>query len=287
MKSLETEYRDAISLELPDLWSRIEAGVDEYEANKKNEKIAYIDKKEETESDEDLVIKKIKRRKTIALISRYAAAAACLILAVGVFRMIGGSKDSASTAPMADTATAYEASDSVAYEAASDEASYTKAEESNEAAAIQENAEFDEAPAAAVEEYEGVDSDSATLSAETDDNKYAKAREGVVADDQMISVISEALECDASDATKIALQLSIAGIKNPVEFEAVDNAEELTLNHAVKTDENVLIYSFTDEATDDKYLICLNKADDGTVKLLSVIKNDDTKEVIYEENKTE
>ena len=46
MKQLEIEYKNAISLEVPDLWNRIEAGIDEYEATKKTDNISYI--KEET-----------------------------------------------------------------------------------------------------------------------------------------------------------------------------------------------------------------------------------------------
>ena len=34
MKNLEIEYNNMINAELPDLWSRIEAGVDAYEAEK-------------------------------------------------------------------------------------------------------------------------------------------------------------------------------------------------------------------------------------------------------------
>ena len=173
MKSLETEYRDAISLELPDLWSRIEAGVDEYEANKKNEKITYINKKEETETEKeaDPVIKKIHRKNTISNISRFVAAAACLILAIGAFRMIGGSKSSNSATAMSDAAVAYEASDAAAScDAASEEASYEKAEEAVAQYSSDESAVFDEAPAAAVEaeaeEGTNADANKNTLSAD-------------------------------------------------------------------------------------------------------------------------
>ncbi|MBO4847505.1 MAG: hypothetical protein J5525_14550 [Lachnospiraceae bacterium] len=294
MKSLETEYRDAISLELPDLWSRIEAGVDEYEANKKNEKITYINKKEETETEKeaDPVIKKIHRKNTISNISRFVAAAACLILAIGAFRMIGGSKSSNSATAMSDAAVAYEASDAAAScDAASEEASYEKAEEAVAQYSSDESAVFDEAPAAAVEaeaeEGTNADANKNTLSAETDEKRYTKAGDTIRVDDQMTKDISEALECEMSDATKIALQLSVIGIKDPVGFEAVEEMTELTQNNEVKTNENELTYGFTDEATGDKYLMIINKAEDGTFKLVSVIKNDDTKEVIYEENKAE
>ena len=37
MKELEIEYKKQIELELPDLWSRIESGVDAYEASKNND----------------------------------------------------------------------------------------------------------------------------------------------------------------------------------------------------------------------------------------------------------
>ena len=289
MKSLETEYRDAISLELPDLWSRIEAGVDEYEAKKKNEKITYINTEEEKETDEDTVIKKINRKKTIAAISRYAAAAACLILAVGAFKVMGGSRKSESATAMSDAASTYNAAESAACDEAAAEASYEKADEPDMAFDSEESASFDAAPAAVAqaEESENAENYKDTLSADNDSRQYAKAGDSVRVEDQMILALSEAFECEASEATKIAFQLTVVGIKSPAGFEAVELDEDLTNNIELKNAQNVLIYGFTDEATSDKYLMYIDKAQDGTLKLLSVIRNDDTKEVIYEENKAD
>ena len=104
MKQLETEYKKQIELELPDLWSRIEAGVDEYEANKAlnidkldNNEIAdgtatVIDKKEAD------VNKKQKRKANIYVFGKYLAAAAVLFIVLNVFSMFGNRKEATNTA---------------------------------------------------------------------------------------------------------------------------------------------------------------------------------------------
>ena len=55
MKELEIEYTKQISLETPDLWSRIEAGIDEYEVKRKqNEVVSETEVKEEKTDTEEV-----------------------------------------------------------------------------------------------------------------------------------------------------------------------------------------------------------------------------------------
>lgn len=112
MKQLDIEYKNQISAELPDLWSRIEAGVDAYEASKKNnasqEDASNIVKTSNVE-DMDVLINKLARKRRFAIAGRIVAAAACLFVVVGVVRMMGGRKDYSS-----DAGASYEASDSAA-----------------------------------------------------------------------------------------------------------------------------------------------------------------------------
>jgi hypothetical protein len=120
MKQLETEYKNQISLETPDLWSRIEAGIDKYESEQKeNAQSSPISER----SKENVV--NFKTRKIMYTIGRITAAAIC-ILAIGAtvnfFR--GGRSDSTKyeAAKVMDTEPAAAATDNAAYEYESDAA---------------------------------------------------------------------------------------------------------------------------------------------------------------------
>ena len=56
MKKFDEEYKKEIDLEVPDLWDRIEAGVDAFEAEKKNEETG------ESPAEEETVIKNIRTK---------------------------------------------------------------------------------------------------------------------------------------------------------------------------------------------------------------------------------
>lgn len=131
MKQLDIEYKNQISQELPDLWSRIEAGVDAYEASKINnaskedapDKCVAADvvqSQTASASNESNVINiSAVRKRRFAIAGRIVAAAACLFVVVGVVRMFGGRKNYTT-----DAGASYEASDapSAAYEDYSDDA---------------------------------------------------------------------------------------------------------------------------------------------------------------------
>lgn len=114
MKNLETEYRDQISMELPDLWSRIEAGVDAYEASKNNETVIA------KEANDNIVSINKKKNSSIARFIPYISAAACLILVAGAFGLMNTAKSNsaptADCAPAADCESSYDADENIAYE---------------------------------------------------------------------------------------------------------------------------------------------------------------------------
>ena len=92
MKQLETEYKNQISLETPNLWNRIEAGIDKYECEQKeNAPSSPISEKSKGNAVN------FKTRKIMYTIGRITAAAIC-VLAIGAtvnfFR--GGRNHSAS-----------------------------------------------------------------------------------------------------------------------------------------------------------------------------------------------
>ena len=276
MKNLETEYRDAISLEVPDLWSRIEAGVDEYEAGKVNKTVTNIEeiktKDTDNDSNEDIVIQKIRRKQFTAKAVRVLSAVACLALAVGVINVIGN-KSSNESATM---------SDSVMYEAATETQSY------------------DEAPAAAAdmaaaESEESFNEDYDSIADST--NHYAIANEGMtddrkaksdtmltaeaaITDTQIRDSLAEMIGCSTKEAEVILLQLKVAGIDKPSEIvREEETAKKEELEGEADTSAQLIRITFTDEATKDKYVMVISSDDKAILE--EVIKVTEGEEVIY------
>lgn len=104
MKQLETEYKNQISLETPDLWSRIEAGVDKYES----ERPETSEPSQGTQKSEDNIVN-FKTRKVMYTIGRITVAAVCVLCLFATVNLLKGghSKSSEGTKTMAmDTAPA-------------------------------------------------------------------------------------------------------------------------------------------------------------------------------------
>ena len=143
MKQLETEYKNQISLETPNLWNRIEAGIDKYECEQKeNAPSSPISEKSKGNAVN------FKTRKIMYTIGRITAAAIC-VLAIGAtinfFR--GGRSDSTNfeAAKVMDTEPAAAATDKASYEYANGTAFDTV---ETEAPAVAENSyvsKFEEA----------------------------------------------------------------------------------------------------------------------------------------------
>lgn len=137
MKQLDNEYKKQIAIELPDLWDRIEAGVDAYEASKHDEtatadtvadeieKTVADDNIEATDNDNKVVDIKNVRRIRLITIGKIIAAAACIFLVINVFRMFGNRNFSFSNGNSAPTA---EATDDYYYEASAAEEDVGSAE---------------------------------------------------------------------------------------------------------------------------------------------------------------
>ena len=249
MKQLEIEYKNAISLEVPDLWNRIEAGIDEYEATKKTDNISYI--KEETAKEKKT--NKINTKKVIAYIGRFSAAAVCLILAMGAFRLIGGSNKAASEAPaMADSAAS--------------EASY------DAAPAVAEYADS---------EMEAEESDDHSREGQKKTTSYKGETNSLQADSVAVFVVpveslKAALDCDEDEARKIIMLLPANGIKGAYDFKLAEDDEPDS--EAVKEIEGIgddtIRISFVDEE-DSRYLMYCNRNTDETITVLAVIREDE------------
>ncbi|MCR5357488.1 MAG: hypothetical protein K6E63_08810 [Lachnospiraceae bacterium] len=173
-KNFEEEYRKYADSTVPDLWGRIEAAIDEADKNARNN----INNEVINNSKDNVV--SIQGRKIRRINPAYVtliAACACLLLAIGVVRFIGGAK--ASAPMMSDSATAAApaaaeaeaapeaaAEAAVEYEETNDAADYAMAEE---AAAEEFEAEDESFVAEAPMEMEdGAETYDATLNFDSD-----------------------------------------------------------------------------------------------------------------------
>ena len=283
MKQLEIEYKNAISLEVPDLWNRIEAGIDEYEATKKTDNISYI--KEETKNEEKT--NRVNSKKVIAYIGRISAAAVCLILAIGAFNLMRGSKNTAematSDAPATADFAASEASDEAP--AVAEYAAEAEAEEYSDTYEMDEATAPNEASESAIQNAEG-SSGKDTLSYKNGLRSESEALTNEIDNQNAVESLMSAVECDKDQALKMLLSLTIAGIDEPSDFalaaEEIEDVDEVKLLAGYGDD--TLRISFTDKEAKE-YLMYLNKNTDDTIDILAIVRADDSAEMIYKKEK--
>ncbi len=133
-RNFEEEYRKYAENSVPDLWSRIEAAIDEADRAESIKKSTNAVSSEKTVS--------IPNKKIVSINHPYMtliAACACLLIAIGVVRFIGSAGKSYSAAPASYEAAAPAANDNAeaASEAGSDSA-MAEAEESYDEAFAEE-----------------------------------------------------------------------------------------------------------------------------------------------------
>ncbi len=283
MKQLEIEYKNAISLEVPDLWNRIEAGIDEYEATKKTDNISYI--KEETKKEEKT--NRVNSKKVIAYIGRISAAAVCLILAIGAFNLMRGSKNTAEMATSDAPATADFAASEACDEApaVAEYAAEAEAEEYSDTYEMDEATAPSEASESAIQNAEG-SSGKDTLSYKNGLRSESEALTNEIDNQNAVESLMSAVECDKDQALKMLLSLTIAGIDEPSDFalaaEEIEDVDEVKLLAGYGDD--TLRISFTDKEAKE-YLMYCNKNTDDTIDILAIVRADDSAEMIYKKEK--
>lgn len=293
MKELEIEYKKQIELELPDLWSRIESGVDAYEASKNNDinkdttkvvEFSNINSKiEETTSNKkvsskDEVTSKKKNRKVLVTIGKVVAAAASLFLVVNVISMFGGVKtnDSTSTvqsfAPMADSAAT---ADEAACESAAPEIEESAmAEESASAMEeIEESAEeaYDDFAAETMTEAENA---TAGVSVSKDENAGMKADSArgesateLIRSDEAKQLLVERLACTDEEANEMVLILQSIG--------AVEVLEVLSYK-----EDGYAVYIIDNDGEEHVYTMHTETVD-GKVVVSDICESDNSEEYLY------
>ena len=271
MKAIETEYKNQISHDIPDLWSRIEAGVDEYERNKAadnsepvmsvdlNKTDFEIDKEKVTNIEEAAERKRetdssFNRRKVITMIGRIVAAVACIGLAATVVFNFGRTKNGAA---MTENATSSAPADACADEAPM----YV---EESEAAYEEDDYSFDmEQSFKSPEKAEETNREETMAESEGDE----------------IAILSNEISCNMEEAAAIIQELKkyeVGSIKIAVAF-PVENA----LGYYDWIDgDNTRVLWINDEY-ERNYFIFLEYIDDN-LELRMITEDDIDGNIIYQ-----
>lgn len=258
MKAIETEYKNQISLEIPDLWSRIEAGVDEYEKNKVNNTVSSVDTKAvetitDTQSEDktdEKVININRTKKIIPILGRIAVAAACIALASTVVTNFGNrSKNESATATM-DSAAADE-SPSMATDSAMDSAAETA-----------EPDYYMEESENCMEEAAEVNSEETKAAEDSSATENAEAEEELPYDNDSILDITTILDGNIYSAIDVADQMVAGGIPSIMTVSLVEDepvvSEFQWLMEVTDRDGNIYLVTVIHE-NDEMYVTQIQK----------------------------
>ena len=258
MKNLEKEYKEQISHEAPDLWSRIEAGIDAYEAGKSTQDIVNATAPvTETSTDN---ITPIRKKNVIAIITRITAVAACVLILAATVKVTQRTK-SESAAPAAD-------------------ASYSESAAPSPSPA---DTQYEDSMAEATEpmpETEAEDiiapSKDASVKEEADKNSspsLSPSESSVIKDPVAFD--------DARDDLLPALEE--IGFKLIKDFVLEDDSTDQALlaENTINDDIDFHVASFTDTKTSDKYYVVYTINDEDKAEILIVKKADNTGDILY------
>lgn len=184
MKNLEIEYKKLTEENVPDLWDRIEAGIDKLEAEKSAETTIEkaVQNDDNSVSNNNKKVVNIRKKKSLSRIVPIIAAAAALVLSCGLFMIKNSSKSERPAA--ADIA--YDAAAEMAMD--SDDKAYDAGE------AYEENAAGD----VAAEDMAAAEAPRDEVMAE--DAAEAEAQVENAAESENVTSIKG--ESDKSDASK-------------------------------------------------------------------------------------
>ena len=207
MKAIETEYKKQISQDIPDLWARIEAGVDEYEKTKvTEEKVVNIDINKNRNKNSN---------KTIILMGKILGAVASIAIVATVVLNFGTrtKSETAAIAPSMSTQNFVAASDSVAESCADEAEDYWDSVE--ETAGDSMESSESEAVAKTPTDINGIRGNSAVeTSKESAEAVEETEEDATLAEDRLISNILETVDCSEDSAINIAVVIEECGLYN-------------------------------------------------------------------------
>lgn len=280
MKNLEKEYKEAISHETPDLWSRIEAGVDAYEASKKETAPETVETPSETGRDN---VVNFKFKKAINIIGKISVAAV-LVAAVAVTINLTGTGRDFSAEPAAEAAM----TDSTAEESTH---TYSPSEEATKPIDLLPpvaEAESSESPImngdTAKEESPALDIGSPSKRGE--DAAQSDASPSFEADDEAVTVKSLVNTFDIGnlDAIRFLSELNNLGLTDLRGLTVIKSDETDSSVYGFETDgEPFSVASFFAGSNSDRYLLFYSADTDSGIKLLAVKKDDENGAFIYSE----
>ena len=280
MKNLEKEYKEAISHETPDLWSRIEAGVDAYEASKKENAPETVETPSETGRDN---VVNFKFKKAINIIGKISVAAV-LVAAVAVTINLTRTGRDFSAKPAAEATMA----DSAAEESTH---TYSPSEEATKPIDLLPpvaEAETSESPImnddTAKEESPSLIIDSPSKRGE--DAAQSDASPSFEAEDEAVTVKSLVNTFDIGnlDAIRFLSELNNLGLTDLRGLTVIENEETDSSVYGFETDEETFsIASFTAGSNRERYLLFYSADTDSGIKLLAVKKDDENGAFIYSE----
>ena len=277
MKNLEKEYKAEISNNAPDLWSRIEAGVDAYEASRKETAPA-------TPKVPDTKIVKFDGKRLITIIGKISVAALIFIVVAVTFNMTRGVRKDAApaaaeTTQMADNSAATEASTEVNYEEASNAASEAASEplpilEADDSTQVVESPVRYEEPGGITNDAKETDP-SFIIDAPATDAKGEKASEATLSpstDSESVSMktVAKVFEVSNLSALKFLSDLNNLGLTDLNGIAIVDTDVTDATLYGLETEEPFSVAYFTAGSGDTEYLLFYNADTTSGIDILAV-----------------
>jgi hypothetical protein len=285
MKNLEKEYKEAIKNETPDLWSRIEAGIDAYEASKKETAPETVETPATTPVTvgRDNVVN-FRFKKAINIIGKISVAAVIVAAVAVTINVTRTGRKSYSPGPAAEATM----DDSTAEESTH---TYSPSEEASKPIDLLPpvaEAESSESPImngdTAKEESPSLIIDSPSKRGE--DAAQSDASPSFEADDEAVTVKSliNTFDIGNLDAIRFLSELNNLGLTDIRGLTVTHREETDSSVYGFETDEETFsIASFTAGSNRERYLLFYSADTDSGIRLLAVKKDDENGAFIYSE----
>jgi len=274
MKNLEKEYKEQISLETPDLWSRIEAGVDAYESSKKEAAPSV------SVTDTDTKVVRFDTKKFINIIGKISVAAVLILAVAATYNVTRKGKSDSSTATeaaIADMQNASEATESYDSFKEAESAEMSESPIINDSPSVITNPESDSSYSK--DTYPTLSPSEAIRPGELESDTNAEDSMGESADIRLIDKSARDLALSWDDAFIIYKGLTELGLTDITELKAEKDSVDGSLIYGPDyKDISLNVAGFF--AGEDKIPYLLFYRTESGIEIIAV-KNNETGEFIY------